>query len=946
MKKFVSAIVASFALLGGSAVAQQMPQMPPMPVDGQVRYGKLPNGLTYYIRHNELPEHHAEFYIAQRVGSILEEKNQRGLAHFLEHMAFNGTRNFPGKNMLDYLERNGVKFGTNVNAYTSIEETVYNISDVPTDESHPGIVDSCLLMLHDWSGCISLLDEEIEAERGVIHEEWRSRSSAQMRMYETILPKLYPNNRYADCMPIGSKVGDNHLAVVDDFKPAELRDYYQKWYRPDLQGIFVVGDVDVDAVEQKIAELWSDIHVPEGAPERVYFPVEDNVEPLIAVASDVEQQYNVMNVMWKTDPMPDEMKLTQMGYIQNILLQIINTAINQRMEELCQKADAPFLQAGAGYDNYVLSRTKDAFSVAFVFAENQWQKGLNAAMQVALSAAQYGLTDGEVERAKADMLASIENAYNERDKRKNHQHIREIQAHFLNAEPMPGVEVEYQMMQQLLPMFNAAVINQIMAQLVTPQNVAIMLMGQKVDSNVLPTEEELLAAYNESLKQEVKPYEEALSGIELLPNKPATVGSVVKEENGSYDSKVWTLSNGAKVIWKKTDFKQDQIMFEATSKGGYRLFPELAKIESSSLTEILTLGGIGQFSTTDLPKVLAGKRANIDAYVGAQSEGLEGTSTPKDLRTLFELIYLAWNEPRYDEEAYQAWYNRNLTQFQMMEGNPQKVLSDSLSLTLYKGQPSEAPVQLADLEKLNYRNLFDLAVKRFDNAADFTFYFVGNIDEDSLRTLSCQYIATLPANVAREERPQAVLISRGTRQNNFDLPMEDPKTTVYNVRMLYDEPYSIGIDLKSSMLGQAVSMAFLETIREQEGAAYSPHAQGGAGFENYAQLVYIYETGADKLDRAEELAKQELDKLANEGVPADKFQKIRDYMAKRHQEQVKENSYWMNALQWINERGIDNVTNYDAVFEAITSADLQALAKRFLGEEATDIKFIARGVNK
>ncbi len=926
-------------------MAQQMPQMPPLPVDPAVRMGQLPNGLTYYIRHNELPEHHAEFYIAQRVGSILEEKSQRGLAHFLEHMAFNGTKNFPGKNMLDYLERNGVKFGTNVNAYTSIEETVYNISDVPTDETHPGIIDSCLLMLHDWSGCISLLDEEIEAERGVIHEEWRSRSSAQMRMYETILPKLYPNNRYADCMPIGSKVGDNHLAVVDDFKPAELRDYYQKWYRPDLQGIFVVGDVDVDAIEQKITELWSDIHVPEGAPERVYFPVEDNVEPLIAVASDVEQQYNIMNVMWKSDPMPDEMKLTQMGYVQNIVLQIINTAINQRMEELCQKADAPFLQAGASYDNYVLSRTKDAFSVAFIFAENQWQKGLNAAMQVALSAAQFGLTDSEVERAKADMLANAENAFNERDKRKNRQHIREIQAHFLHAEPMPGIEMEYQMLQQILPMFNAAMINQIMSQLVTEQNVAIMLMGQKVDSNVLPTEEELLAAYKEALKQEVKPYEEALSGIELLPNKPAKAGKIVKEEQGAFDSKVWTLSNGAQVIWKKTDFKQDQIMFEAASKGGYRLFPELSNLERSSLSEILTLGGIGQFSTTDLPKVLAGKRADIDAYVGTLSEGLTGSATPKDLRTLFELIYLAWNEPRYDEEAYQAWYNRNVTQMQMMEGNPQKIMSDSLSLTLHK-EPSEAPIQLADFQKLDYRRLFDLAAKRFDNAADFRFYFVGNIDEDSLRQLSCQYIATLPANKAREERPKALLITPGSRQNIFDLPMEDPKTTVYNVRMLYDEPYNVSLDLKTSMLGQAVSMVFLETIREQEGAAYSPHAQGGAGLENYAQLVYVYETGADKLDRAEELAKQELEKLANEGVPADKFQKIHDYMAKRHQEQVKENSYWMNNLQLVNERGIDNVTTYDAVFEAITSADLQALAKRFLSQDATDIKFIARGVNK
>ena len=943
MKQILSLLLMAFVAF--SAFAQQMPQMPPLPTDPKMRVGKLPNGLTYFIYHNDLPEHNAEFYIAQKVGSVLEEDNQRGLAHFLEHMAFNGTKNFPGKNLLEYLQRHGVKFGANVNAYTSIDETVYNISDVPTDPvAHPNIVDSCLLILHDWSGYISLLDEEIDNERGVIHEEWRSSAGAQQRMLETILPKLLPDNRYNDRMPIGKKAGENHLAVVDDFKYEELRDYYKKWYRPDLQGIFVVGDVDVDAVEQKITELWSDIHVPENAAERVYFPVEDNEKPLVAVASDVEQSYNLLSVMYKSDPMPDELKLTQMGYITNLAKSIITSSLNQRLSELAQQADAPFLQVGSGFGMYLVAKTKDVFELNIIFKDNEWQKGLDAVMATALSAVKYGFTEAEVERVKADILSGTENSYNERDKRKNGNIVAEIQRHFLQAEAMPGIEMEWQMVQQILPMINAAMINQIAAQLITPNNVALMVMGQQKEGNVLPTEDELVIAYNKALEQEVQPYEEKLSGIKLLPELPAKAGKVVSEADGAFGSKVWMLDNGIKIVWKQTDFKKDQVLLASYSKGGESLEMDLPNIMRNSLGNFYDVGGLGQFKNTDLPKVLAGKNVSIGTSIGGLSETVSGSATPKDLRTLFELIYLSFTQPRYDEEAYQAWYNRWYNQEQMAEGNPNKILGDSLTLTIYPGQPEYVPLQLADFKDLDYKKGFEIAKKRFANPADFTFYFVGNIDVDSLRTFSELYLGSLPTTAEREDFGKIIMPTRGTRENRFDLPMQQPKTTVYNFFLLYDRPFSIKENLMTNILGQVAAIVFTETIREKEGGVYSPHAQASTDFiTGLSEMVYLFETGAEKLEHIEDVAYTEFCRMATEGIREDAFQKVRDYLLKTHEQQLKENGYWLSNIQNLDLFNINMVDGWEEALNSITLEDLQTLMKKFVNE-SDRIQFIANGV--
>lgn len=917
----------------------QMPQ--PMPIDPAIRYGKLPNGLTYYIAHNELPEQHAEFYIAQRVGSVLEEESQRGLAHFLEHMAFNGTKNFPGKNMLEYLQRNGVKFGTNVNAYTSIDETVYNISDVPTDETHPGIIDSCLLMLHDWSGFISLEDEEIDNERGVIHEEWRTRNSAMLRLYEhQILPKLIPGNRYAYRMPIGL------MSVVDSFTYDELRNYYHKWYRPDLQGIMVVGDVNVDEVEQKIKTLWQDIETPADAPVREYFQVEDNVEPLVCVATDPELTSNQISIMYKSEKMPEALQESVIGILNSWMERIITNAIDMRLYEVSQQADAPFQGAGVGFDDYLIANTKECFSIGINVKPGKWQEGLNAAMAVVKSAVQHGLTFSEVERAKAEIQSDMENAYNERDKRKNGQIIASMKAHFLNHYPLASIETRYQLMPQLLQALTVEQINQALSQAITEQNVAMYFVGQQKDDNPMPTEAELLAAYQQAAAQEVEAYAEEAVAQTLIAKLPKP-GKIKKVAEGPFGATEWTLSNGVRVLWKTTDFKKDNILMSAQSDGGTLLTPNEDYATLSMISDLYELGGLADFNDIALSKALSGKKASTSVSIGRTGESVSGSATPKDFRTMMELTYLSFTAPRKDQEAYDAWYARRINAMKNQLGTPNKIINDSLIHTLYKGSKVVRPLTLEDMETLSYDRALELGKARLANAADFTFYFIGNIDEDSLRTLCCQYLATLPANKKQHDvKPASVLYTRGTRANRFDVPMEQPKTTVYNIFSLYDQPWTLKEDIATTMLGQVLSIVFTETIREKEGGVYSPGASASFDDEDgMITLLYRFDTGADKCAHIEEVAFQEFSKLAAPGgIPTDAFEKTRDYMAKRYQEQQRENGYWLSQIRSVDHFQHDFWTGYQETLQSITPADLESIVARLL--KADHIQFVANGVEK
>ncbi|MEG0993179.1 MAG: insulinase family protein [Bacteroidales bacterium] len=919
-----------------TAFAQQLPQMP---LDPGVRYGQLENGLTYYIRHNELPKDRAEFYIAQKVGSVLEEDNQRGLAHFLEHMAFNGTKNFPGKSMLNYLEQNGVKFGTNVNAYTSIDETVYNLSNVPT--TNLNLVDSCLLILHDWSGFISLEEKEIDSERAVIHEEWRTRSNPFLRMYENIiLPTLYPNNRYGVRMPIGT------MEVVDNFPYQALRDYYHKWYRPDLQGIIIVGDVDVDAVEKRIKEMWQDIPKPVDPAERVFFAVEDNKEPLVAVASDKEAPRNIMSVMFKHDPLPAEQKNTQIGMLMAVINDMIGTMLNNRYEELTQKADAPFMGASGEYGEYIFAQTKDAFSLNLMFKEGEWKAGLDALIAVANSAKEFGFTASEYERAKAELLSQLENAYNEKDKVKNQQYVTEYLGHFLKAEPTPGIDMEYMMLSQVLPQLPLEQINAIMKQYITPENVAIMMMGVEKDGMAFPTKDDVLEAFNKANAVAAVAYEDKVSNEPLLSQLPKA-GKVKKTGEGNYGTTVWTLSNGAKVIFKPTDFKKDQIVMTAFSAGGTSLLPQADLINSKVIDDVIGLSGVGAFSATELNKALAGKRVSVAPYIGGISEGIQANCAPKDFETMLQLSYLYFTAQRKDEDAFQAWKKRTATMLDNMGSNPQVVFSDSLTATMYAHHPAKKRIVTEDLEKIDYNRILDIQKERFANAGDFTFVFVGNINPEEVKPMVEQYIASLPAKGKKETfKKVEPLLAEGVISNRFTTPMATPKVSVYNI-LSGTVDFNLENNLKMTMLKQIMDIVYTETIREQEGGTYGVGTQGSLKINPKGQFMFLYgfDTGEEKRERLEKRAYEELALIAENGPKAEVFNKVKEYLLKKNAEEVMENSYWMDVISMKERFNHDGYTGYSDIVNSLTPDAIRDFAAQIL-KSGNRIEVVCTGVQQ
>ena len=915
-------------LIVGSAVmasAQQQPQMPPIPTDPNVRIGKLANGLTYYIRHNELPENRADFYIAQKVGSILEEENQRGLAHFLEHMCFNGTTHFPGKGIINWLETIGVRFGENLNAYTSIDETVYNINNVPV--MRDGIVDSCLLILHDWANDLTLDPKEIDNERGVIHEEWRTGQGAMMRMYEQALPKAFEGSKYGHRLPIGT------IEVIDNFPYQALRDYYEKWYRPDQQGIIVVGDIDVDKVEAKIKEIFSDIEMPANAAERVYEQVPDNKEPIVTIAKDKEQPVTMIYLWHKHPATPNEAK-GNMGYlVQNYLFTMIESMLNARLEELRQSAEPPFIDAGSGNNDFLLAKTVEAFVGIAISKDDGIPTALAAIAREIERARKFGFTASEYARAKADYLRMLESAYNERDKMKNNQYVQEYVRHFIDNEPIPGIEMEYTVMNQLAPNISIKAINSILPQLIKDENIVINIFGPDKEGMVYPTEAEILDILNKTKAEEITAYVDKVSDEPLMKETPKA-GKIVKTEEGPYGSTALTLSNGVRVVLKSTDFKADEIRMRAFSPGGTSVFGTKEAIQLKMLNSVASLGGLGNFSNVDLEKVLAGKKATIGATISGLSEGLNGSCSPKDLETLLQLVYLSFTAPRMDDAAFQSFKQRTKASLENQEADPMTALTDTLQKEMYGNHPLAGRVKAEMIDQIDYNRIMEMYKDRFKEAGDFTFLFVGNINLEEAKPLIETYLGGLPT-INRKENYQDVKmdIRKGAHKNLFEKQMETPKATVLNIISGNCE-YNLKNDLLMTMLSQTMSMVYLETVREKEGASYGVSAFGqlSRGVKDEAIFQIYFDTDPAKREKMEQIVMSELQKVAQEGPRPEHLAKVKEFLLKKHIENAKENGYWLGQLNnyyWYN---TDMNTDYEKLVNELSVEDVKKFTKALLDQ--------------
>ena len=922
MKKLLLLALLSISM---GAMAQQQIQV--LPVDPDVRTGVLENGLTYYIRHNSTPENRADFYIAQRVGSMQEEDNQAGLAHFLEHMAFNGTTNFPGKTMLNYLQDNGIKFGTNINAYTSFDETVYNISNVPTQNQN--LIDSCILVLYDWSCGITLEEDEIDNERGVIREEWRTRGGAQQRLWEKLLPDMFKDSKYAKRMPIGD------INIINNFKPEEIRAYYHKWYRPDLQGIIIVGDIDAEKTEKRVKDLFSPIKLEPHRAERIYYPVPDNDEPIVAIASDKESSNTQIMMFYKHEAMPRELKNTQVGYMTDYIMSVAANMMNERFAEIVQKPNAPFIMASAYNSDYFVSKTKEAWTVVSIAAEDKIKDALSAMIRETERVRQHGFTVSEYERARTNMLKSIESTYNNRDKQRNSTYAQEYIRNFIDGEPIPGIEYEYTMMQTLAAQIPLELINQAMQQQITDKNIVIVVTGPEKEGLVYPEKEELKQILKTVRKEKVEAYVEEVSNEPLIATPPTPGNIAAVEKDNSFDATVWTLTNGVQVVLKKTDFKDDEIRMKASSRGGTSHYILQDPINSKVMGEIMNVGGVGNFSKTQLQKALAGKRASATPYIGLTAQGFNGYSSIKDFETMLQLVYLYFTAPRTDDEAFKSYLQRLEVQLKNMEADPMIAFSDTISRVLYGDNPISKRVTFDDLKKIDYARIMDMYRKSFANPGNFIFTFVGNIDEEAVKPLILQYLGSLPTFDVKGDFVKVPLdIKSGKNEVVFEREMQNPKASIFNA-------FSGSMDrtlknrLVINMLDQILDIVYTEKVREDEGGTYGVHTSGSISRypENQTILQIIFDTDPEKADHLNAIVHRELHELVKNGPREADFTKVKEYMLKKHNEDLKENGYWLNHLDTKYFYGQDDHSDYLKIINSITSKDIQDFAQKMLTQE-------------
>ena len=910
-------------LVGLSAQAQ----MQKIPTDESVRIGKLDNGLTYYIRHNGYPEKVASFYIAQKVGSVQENEDQRGLAHLLEHMAFNGSDHFKDNALQEYLQSIGVEYGRNLNAYTSTDQTVYYIQDVPT--ARLSALDSCMLVLKDWSNGITLSEEAINQERDIVHNEYRMRITGMQKILEQKLPELYPGSTYGNRFPIGL------MEVIDGCSPETLRAYYRKWYRPDNQGIIIVGDIDVDRTEQKVKELFGDIKVPANAAKVVPVEVPDNNEAIYVIGKDKEQQINLFLVNMKHDAFPDSMKNDVSYMILDYATDMFSQMLNERFKEECQKPESPLLQVGVDDGQYLFSRTKDALAIQVIPKEGQELEGLATALREVKRAKDFGFTATEYERAKSNYLSQLEKIYNNREKYHTNDYCSQYVQNFINAEPIPSIETEYTMMNQMVPMIPVDIINMMAKELVseTDTNLVVLAALKDVEGQQYFTADDLRKTIADVRAEELEAFVDNVIQEPLMAELPQK-GSIVKEtENATLGYKELLLSNGVKVLMKKTDFNAEEILMNASAPGGASVFG-LSEVDNLQLASyILSSSGMGKFMQTDLQKVLAGKQVGINFGIDNSRHSVSGSSTPKDLETMMQLTHIGFTNLTKDEKAVNTLLSTLKMVLSNISNNNDAVFEDSVNSVMYKNNPLFRTPTPEALDKINYDRVLEMARILYGNAANFTFTFVGNYDEAVLKQFIEQYIASLPSKGTPDLTGKEMrTFAKGTVVNKFDKKMENPQAQANEIWRSNALKYSLSNNVLNDISSRLLDMTYNREIRERLSAAY--HAGANGEVETDGPEVFMIITGSAQLnpDKAKEAIK-EFHKGMDATVASpnvEDLNKIKQILLKQADVDASTNRHWITVLDRWNRFGVDIHTNYKKTVETVTPKDISTYLKKVI----------------
>ncbi len=909
-----------------------------IPLDPEVKIGKLSNGLTYYIHRNSQPAERAEFYLILNAGAIQEDSDQNGLAHFCEHMAFNGTEHFKKHQIINYLQSIGMKFGPEINAFTSHDVTAYMLQKVPVQpESN---IDSALLILYDWAGRVSFEPEEIDAERGVIHEEWRTGRGAMERLNKKMNKVVLMGSKYAE----HDVIGDIH--IIDHFAHEVLTRFYKDWYRPELQAVVAVGDFDPQVIEAKIQTLFSRLQNPPQPRVRKTELVPDHDNTLVSIVTDKEAQYSMVQVIYKHDPISER---NQHYLYEQLKTELFNQMMNARFAELQRQANPPFVY---GYNAYgTLVKSKDAYRSFAIARTGESMRALEALLQENERLLRHGFTAGELERAKQEILKGYENQFKEKNKRKSDQLVWRYFGHFLNDEPIPGPDFMYQFAFAVLPQISLQEMNALPARWITDRNRVLTIGGPEKQGLVYPTENEVLALLQKIEKDSIEPYKDNVASKPLIDHLPAP-GKVIKtDEIPILGVNVWTLSNGAKVVLKPTAFRDDEILFAAQSRGGSSLYTPDEYLSAQYAASVIGESGLGDFDPTQLEKALSGKIVDINPYIRDLQEGFNGSSSKKDLETLLQLTHLYFTRTRLDSNTFGAFISRMKGVLENASLNPINALRDTINIVLSDYSPYRKPMTVGRLQELDPQLMKKIFDERFSDADGFVFFFVGAFKPDELKPLVEKYIGSLPSqNKAETWRDLNIMPRKGIVKKTVVRDMEDPKATVF-VALSGEFDYNPKDRVVMQAISDILSFRYVETIREEEGGTY------GAGvrvqINKYPKGSYLltiqFDCDPENAERLTQIVLREIELLRTKGPNEDQVRNFRENKLKTWNENLQENNFWMSNLvnADFNDDNYESFMEYPGLVNAITPQGVkEASARYFNGENLIIITLLPTDLSK
>ncbi|MGE5859461.1 MAG: M16 family metallopeptidase [Ignavibacteria bacterium] len=902
--------------------AQEIKFSEKLPLDTSITIGSLDNGLIYYIRHNEKPEKRAFLRLAVNAGSVLEDNDQQGLAHFTEHMAFNGTANFAKHEIIDYLESIGMRFGPDINAYTSFDETVYML-EVPTDTQ--GVLEKGLNILKEWAHNVSFENDEVDKERGVVIEEWRLGRGANARIRDKQFPILFKNSVYAERLPIGKK------EILESFPYETVKRFYHDWYRPDLMAVVAVGDFDKKEVEDYIKKIFSAIPKAQSPRERKIFPVPGNEKMLFAIAADPEATQCTVGIYFKQDIEPEK---TAGDYRRDIIENLYNGMLSNRLTEITQQPDPPFLFGYSAKGRFI--RSKEFYLLSAGVKEEGILRGFKALLTESERVRKYGFTASELQRQKDELLANMERAYKEKDKTESSQLVAEYIRNFLTDEPVPGIEYEYKLYKEFLPGITLQEVNALTGKWITDNNIVVTVSAPEKKDLQIPQEKELSAAAAEVKNKEIEPYNDKVSNLPLVEKKPAP--AAVISENSFKDLGIteWKLSNGAKVVLKPTDFKNDEILFQAFSPGGNSIIPDSEYIPAATASTLVGQSGAGNFNFIELQKMLAGKVVDVNTYISELSEGFSGSSTPKDLETMFQLMYLYFTHPRIDSSSYLSYLEKLRSYLKNRSLSPEAAFQDTLDVTLTQYNPRMKPWTLETLNEMDMKESFEIFKDRFTDASDFTFFFVGSFNPDSIKPLILTYIGGLPS-LKRNESWQDL---------NIDPPAGVIEKTVYKglepksrVNLTFTGPFDWNMETryKLTAMTDVLRIKLREVLREDKGGTYGVSISSiGQRYPDQEYKISIsFGCSPDRVNELVESAFNQIDSLKSQPAGSIYLTKVKETQKREWETSLKENGFWLRTMVYYYLYGInlDEINNYPERVEKLTVKDITETAKKYFNEK-------------